>query len=441
MLVKTGLAVAVSLILIETGSATPTNTRTGPPIVNGTNSLVFPDTQDNSILWVSPPNEGKAGEAKLSMETPAAECDSMNNIIESAKLYTKQIRTLATQRNNLLEKMSELNDQNTDEAIKLYSKAEELNVLILKGYQSMNALVAESAKNHGGTLLVSFLHDQGANIEKIKTQNPSYKDVRPIDTYNARMYFAVPGSVQDGLDIALLPIINSYSVAGIKAADLAKSPVQIAQRTDVTISLTKIGACLMAKPQLFGTNTNPKFALTAIYEYPFAFKTSVRASYNLKNIYRFISQTGKRGGVFSSKSFSKITESNWGDSALKFHWSDDDPGSKITAAERFEQEKSVKADLLANLDKLIMAKTGLKPSPAPNPGPHGATVVASGLDKACPGNPYCMAASISLRTLDAVFGSSKMTTSIESSLDVTATYQSDALTTRYVSQGVSYSAD
>jgi hypothetical protein len=435
------LAAAALLALSQTALGVPTSVGSGAQLSNDTDSQVYPDTDVKTRLWVLPPTHGKAGEPKLSMELASTLCDSMNDLIQSARSYSKQVLSLAKLRENILLKLEELTDRNTSEAIELYSQTEAINKLIIEAYQRMNDLTKGDARNHGGTLLVPYTHDQEKNIAKVRSQNPSYSDVREVETHNARLYFAAPGSVQDGLDLSLMPIISSYGVQGVDADALATSPAQVARRIDVTLSLTRMGACLMGYPHKFGQRTAPKFGMTLIYEYPFVFKTAVRASYNLKNIYQFVTISHTKGGFFSSKSWSETLEANWGESALKFHWSEDDPESKITIADRVEAEKSVKAFLLASLDSLILAKADVTPAQVANPGPHGATVLADSLEKECADNDYCAAASISLRTLDAVFGRSSMSTEIEKKLDVTATYSNDTFTARYVSQGISYSGD
>lgn len=433
---------ALLVLGMTCGGASATPTSTGHvAIVDTTDSQAFPDTEDAERLWVLPPTSGTAQQSTLSMETPAAECDAMRNLVEASRLYTSQIKTLAAQRENLLTRLGNLNDKNTAEAIQIYSTSETINTLILSAYKTINTMVGESARSHGGTLNIPYTHHQADNIASIRTANPSYSDVRPIETFRARFYFSAPGSVQDGLDLSLLPIINSYSVGGIKADQLATSTAQVASRIDVTLSLTRIGACMMNYPEKFGIQTAPKFGMTALYEYPFSFRSSISASYNLKNIYKFLKQSGSSGGLFSSSSWSKTLESNWGESSIKFLWSESDPESKVTVADRIEIEKSVKADLLANIDRLILAKAGIAPAQAANPGPHGATVIADGLDKTCSPVAYCAAASIALRGLDAIFGSSSMSTEVEKRLDVTATYKMDSSLARYVGQGISYSAD
>ena len=410
-------------------------------ITNTTDSQAFVDTDDKTRIWVLPPTTGRADSPTFSMETPASECETMGNIITSARLYSHQILILATQRDNLLTKLGDLTDKTTPEAVQIYTQSEAINTLIMAAYNSMNSLVSTSARNHGGTLLVPYLHRQAENIETIRNENPAYTNVGAVQTYHGRLYFSAPGSIQDGLDISLLPIIDTYSVSGVTANKLAHSTAEIAPRLDVTVSLTRMGACLIQFPEKFGSKTAPKFGLTAIYDYPFAFTTSVHASYNLKNIYRFLKESGSSGGLFSSKSWSRTLELNWGESALKFSWRETDPELKVTPADRLEIEKSVKADLLASIDRLVMERAGLPPAQAANPGPHGATVLANSLDKTCSVNAYCAAASIALRTLDAVFGSSSTSTQIEKSLDVTATYEFDSSIPKYVSQGISYSGN
>ncbi len=431
------IAAAAAVAAMPCAYSTPTAKVPAPP--NPTTSQVLGDTKDASLLWVLPPVSGRAGGAKLSIETPEATCDSMTNIVESARSYSHQIRILAAQREKVLARLDEMSDKTTADALNLFTQTEKINAAILAAYSTMNALISSDARNHGGTLLISYVHEIDRNLARIKEANPD-SSVLPVQTFNSRLFFSAPGSVQDGVDISLLPIINSYSVAGVRAADLAKTQVQIAPRIDVTLSLTRIGACMMAYPAKFSTRTVPRFGMTAIYEYPYAFKTSVRASYNLKNIYNFLKSSGTSGGLFTSSSWSKTLESNWGESALKFNWEQEDPESKVSPADRLEIQRMVKADLLASIDKLLLAKADIKPADAANPGPHGATVLASGLDKTCAANGYCAAASIALKTLDAIFGSSSMSTEVQKRLDVTATYSSNETTARYVTQGISYAA-
>src|SRR5262249_6669510 len=59
---------------------------------------------------------------------------------------------------------------------------------------------------------------------------------------------------------------------------------------------------------------------------------------------------GQRSGISRAAT---ALETNWGESAIKFFWSEDDPQSKISSKDRLEIERTVKADLLANLDTLI----------------------------------------------------------------------------------------
>lgn len=431
-------SVAILAFSCQATLGNPTSPRPEDRIVSDTASAVFPDTENKSTLWVVPPTSGHASEPSLSIETAAAECESMDNLIQSAKSYSKQILTLARMRENTLSQLEAMDEKKSNEAIGYYEKSERISKLIINAKNEMDTLVAGSAQKHGGTLLIPYLNDIDQNITTIKAANPEYSDVRPVQTFNARMYFSAPGSAQDGVDLSLIPIIATYSVAGVKASELADSPAQVASRIDVTLSLTKMGACLMNYPQKFGVKTAPKFGMTVIYEYPFTFRTAARAEYNLKSIYKFLSESGTKGGLFTSKSWSRTVESNWGESSLKFFWSEDDPQSKITPQDRIEAERVIKADLLANIDRLILAGAGMPASGPQNPGPRGATVLASGLEKTCALNGYCAAAAIALRTLDAVFGSSSMSKEVEKRLDVTATYQMDTHTTRYVSQGISY---
>jgi hypothetical protein len=359
----------------------------------------------------------------------------MKFIIESAKLYSKQVYVLAQQSTSILEKM-----QATDDKLKaadLYTQAMALQPLIVAAKNSINTIMTEDAKKHGGTLNIVYTYDQSMILDQVKKENPGFES-QAMPTYNARMYFSIPTSIAEGVDPSLLPFIRTYSVGGVPADKLATSPAQIAPALSVTVALTKIGACMLQYPAKFGSDAKPQFAMTVLYQYPYMFRKTVKAKYNLLSIYKRIQESGTKGGFFSSESYSSLVESNWGESAFDIDWADNDPESKITVAERLEIQRTIKADLLANLDTLITQKTNLPTTDAPNPGPRGATVLAEGLEKTCAANGYCAAAAVAFRVLDAVFGSSSMSSTIEKTLNVAATYELNEGTTRYVTQGVTY---
>lgn len=435
------LFVVGAFVSTQSASATPTYVGPGTRIVDNTTSQAFPDTRAPKRLWVLPPVSGKAGQGRLSMETPESECDSLKNFFQAAKLYSAQILILAHQRSALLATLGELADKKSQRAEELYAKTQLLNQDIISAKNSVDELISDNARRHGGTLNIPYVTKFAANINKIKKENPSYPDVRPVETFHARLYFSVPDSVQDGLDVSLLPVIRTYSIAGVKASNLAKSPAQVANKIDVTLSLTEIGACIMRYPQKFGVTEAPKFGMTLIYDYPFVFTTKVTASYNLKSIYHYLKTTGSSGGLFTSRTWTKTVESNWGAGAIKFHWAQSDPDSTINASQRFKIESSIKSELLSTIDQLILTKANVGIPKAQNPGPHGAIILSQQIDKTCAANEYCAAASIALRTLNAIFGSSSMSAELDKKLDLTATYTLDNSAARYVSQGVSYNAD
>jgi hypothetical protein len=421
-------------------SATPFDNPDKVP-KNTTSSRVLGDTSIVGRLWVLPPQEGSAGKPVFSSETPDTTCNELSIEFKAQEDITKMIATLVKKQKSVIDAIDQLTDKNTDEAIKLVSRANALRKLIDEQKKYYSESIDEGAKKHGGSLLIPYTHQIDQNLQKIRDTNPNFSDIQRADTYNARFYFTAPGSVTDGADLSALPIIVDYGVGGLKAKDLAESKFQIPSKLDVTLSLTRLGACYFKFPEKFGAKPIMGFGMTAIYEFPYAFRSKVNASYNLLSIYKYLQQSGTSGGLFSSISWSNTIESNWGSSAFSITWSEEDPNSAVTPAQRLEIERTIKADLLANLDTLIRQKLNYSGGVAANPGPHGATVLAEGLEKGCAANGYCAAAAIALRALDAIFGSSSTSVSIERTLDVKATYSMNGVAARNVPRSIVYSTN
>lgn len=426
------IASYLPVVLSAPVKATPTQAVPAPP--NPTPSVVLGDTRDATQLWVLPPIAGKAGIPQLSLETPEATCEGLKDLVNASASLNKQVAALIEQRGRLLARISE--EKNADEVLSLQKKTALLLQDIITESKVLKDIYGDDARLHGGTLAIPFVHEIERHVASIKAANPA-KTVKDVQTFNVRFFFVPEGAGE----LARLPIISSYKVNGVAPADYERTRAPLAARLSATVGLTRIGACMMGFPQKFGARPSTPFGMIATYEYPYAFKSSIRASYNIKNIYSFLKSSGTSGGLFNSSSWSKTLESNWGETALKFHWETEDPESKLSPADRLETEKLVKAHLLASMDKLLLQKADLKPAEAANPGPHGATVLADGIEKTCATNGYCAAASIALRTLDAIFGSSEMSTEVQKRLDVTATFFSNETTSRYVTQGVVYAAE
>ncbi|TPI59859.1 hypothetical protein FJ420_21320 [Mesorhizobium sp. B3-1-3] len=178
-------SVAIVAFSCQIALANPTSPRPDDQIVSVTDSAVFPDTENKSTLWVLPPTAGHADEPTLSVETPSAECDSMNNLILSALSYSKQILALARKRENILVKLEALDEKQSKQAIDYYTESEQINILIIKAQKTVDDLIAGAARKHGGTLLIPYLNDIEQNVGAIKAVNPGYSDVRPLERSKA----------------------------------------------------------------------------------------------------------------------------------------------------------------------------------------------------------------------------------------------------------------
>jgi hypothetical protein len=236
-----------------------------------------------------------------------------------------------------------------------------------------------------------------------------------------------------------MPLFKAYTVQGITYDFTAKdTDLVMSDQLGVDLQLSALGGCYLAYPELFGQDVSPKFALATSFLYPRSYNFHVKASYNIWEIYKYFHESGRKNSLLNSSTYSKTVEENWGDSAFKINWNDQDPQSKITDEQRFTISNEIKTGLLADLGRLATMNIGSGVIPAGAPGQTGAAVISDTLMKTCAPNAYCLAAAVSFKVLDALFGSSTSKTEYQKTVNVTATYDFNSQRTRMQVGGTNF---
>src|SRR5690606_20572916 len=190
-----------------------------------------------------------------------------------------------------------------------------------------------------------------------------------------------------------------------------------------------LGACASKFPEKFNVMKHesglPKFGLAIQYEYESVFRTNITFKYNLYKFFEVIRKSGSRGGLFSSKSWSSVTEKEGGEDAIHVSWDEEDPDNVISETDKREIEKEIKAELIARVLRMmaipaIGPQQGLAPVP-PMP-ENGAVIAARGLEQGCGHlSHYCVAGSWILKVANGIFGSSRTEQSFRKEWDYEAT--------------------
>ena len=410
------------LVLVHLSvQATPGDVLDGKVVSNGTTSLVLRDVGDPNRLWVLPPSEGKIADQKPHLVVTKPQCDLMIEVQKDLFSLYKTMRATREKERDALAAIENATQMGAASLAAAKEKYQAIRASIDGQQEDIDKYHSKYGKQFGGTLTVIYNTGWNDAVAAVKQWNSGFSSVSPIETKNARIFFSVTGSAQDGASTSQVPVIQGYTIQGLSAQNAASQGVGVSENISVELSLTALGACYVRYPTLFGNSEGQfTYGMSINYDYPRSYASRIDASYNLLSIYKYLQKSGSSGGLFSSKSWSETVESNWGEAAFKMNWTEADPQNTLTLERRLEVERALKADLLANLNSLVSIQLGLPLVAAANPGPHGSTVIAEGLEKTCGANPKCAGAAIALRALDAVFGSSGMSTTMEKKLDIVA---------------------
>ncbi|NRA63362.1 MAG: hypothetical protein HRU19_02695 [Pseudobacteriovorax sp.] len=296
---------------------------------------------------------------------------------------------------------------------------------------------ANRGKLEGG--FASVLYDTGwdAAVEDLSLANPNY-NFQKVRTENARIFANLIGTSDSVSYYESLPALLDYTIDGHKFLPEGETTIGDAETSlpsviNGTMRLSLIGGCPVADRGFFDDlgfkmredlNGDPVFSISATYMYPAAYKYRVEASYNLYKFYEIIKKTGTRGGFFSSKSYSKVSETRVDEDVFKIDWDIQD--MQFTATEKAQIRTDLKTDLmnrvLVTMAEPVSANAPSLPLDPPGSVPEpGSLVLAKGLEKTCGFNFYCRAGSWILKGAQAIWGSSRSEQSFKTTWDRTAT--------------------
>ncbi len=386
-------------------------------------------------------------------------CKQINDEIHSLKLERQQIRTELTQlrAKTRVEYSAYMRAKTLEESAKgdcddLMAERDKMAVSLSTARMTLQSLYAQFAKFEGG--FASIVYDSGwdSAVQKLREANPGRR-FEQIATKDATINATFVGAATGDSYLSSLPAILDYTFNGIAHSPgvISKEPDKLAafpSKMSATLRLSLVGACPLAHPEQFDIKKDeqgmPLFGISADFLYPSTFKTKVTFKYNMYKIYDTLKSSGTEGGLFSTSSWSNVTENRMGDDSLDVKWEEEDPENKISAQEKKAIEQEIKNELLSRaLAQFATPVVDAKPAlaQAPEVPTAGALVAAQGISQSCGWySLYCAAGAWTLRTLASVFGSSETEEHYRSSLNVSAseTWSTDSV--RYRPQTTAYTA-
>ena len=380
--------------------------------------------------------------------------DSLNSCNHSCDEFIANYRDLREERKRLNQEMRSLR-RNNRVSLRNYERAkaklesaeshrdyqEEFVLDILdrkeKLYDLMHGLYKNLGKLEGGTISVNYDLKCDDNVQELESKYSSQGlHFSAVDTQDARLSANFVGANDKDSYYDSLPALLDYTIAGFKylpygeqsTNDLVSVPDQI--QGDLRLSL--IGACpyyykdfLSSDSLEADTDLNKKeysYGLSISYMHPAVYRFELEAKYNLYKFYKKVVKSGSSGGLFSSRSWKKVSETKLDKDTFDITWLDE--GQKYTREEKEQIRNTVKAELTARVLQNMGHQASSSPGPlvaintySPKP---GALVLAKGLNKVCGWNFYCKAGSWALKGLTSIFGGSKAEASFQSTHDSTA---------------------
>ena len=300
-------------------------------------------------------------------------------------------------------------------------------------------MYATKGKLEGGIAQIDYDTGWNANIKSLEAQYRGFQ-FQAIPTANAHIDAQIVGAADQESYYQSLPMLLDYTINGVKYVPWGSTDHISAAVPSVIVGnfrLSTLGACPIADPHFFdgtgfvadrGALSTPKFAISATYQYPAAYKFKVTASYNLYKFYEQIKRHTVSGGFFSSKSVSETLESATDHDTFKIDWLVEDPNSEYDAKTRqqvtADLKKSLMERVLQTMAQPVVPMNGSATFTDPGAPPAaGAIVLANGLSETCGFNIFCQGGSWVLRGLFAIFGSSTTEQKFRSEWDRTATEQ------------------
>ena len=351
-------------------------------------------------------------------ETCKTTCDDINKEVRDSEKIKYQAqkdrRKLALENADdvraydKLKAVSDAYDQNYNEAKKSFS---EIKADIKQAHDEFGSMYSTFGKLEGARVAMNYTSPWDDNMASLRDNNPGFQ-FEKITTQNTKLFTNLIGVKDIPGDQAVL----AYEMPGVLKDGVLDLQSGFPGSLSANIVLSVVGVCPMLHPEDFeltesSTPEKMSYGLTFIYDFPAAMKVVGTAKYNMYKMYQKIMSSGSSGGFFSSRSWSNVEEHTFFKDSFTVDWVTQDAANSITEDERLNMEHEMRAHIMERIAALALPTAPNRDQMmAPGtPPPHGAVVVAGSLMQACPGNMYCMAGSLILSSLDAIFGSSSST--------------------------------
>lgn len=357
----------------------------------------------------------------------------------SCSLILEDIRQSQQSRNYLLNRRFDLSSSHMLQATEYEKRKQKINTLeadrdrsadtlrrlqteIREMYTDYLSLYDAHAKREGAKISLDYSSVWTANQQRLSFDNPN-RSFEKIPTKNV----LIKADAHSKNNLLPGASILAFEVAG-QAAGSVLSMGSFPESFSGNATINLLSACPMFYPQLFGFSPadpavqpqNAKFGLVVSYEYPSEFKYKVAVNYNLSKMYEVIKTQGKKGGLFSSKSWSDTQEREAFNDSFEVDWSMQDPDLKLSNSQKLDIEADLRRQAMARLaNYVLMSKNNVPKLDSPPELPStGTMILSNSLSKNCGLILACKTASIGLDFLGAIFGSSEISESLKQELNV-----------------------
>jgi hypothetical protein len=429
---RVGVMVMALLVLASPASAAPTAVGAPDESLDGSVSI-YADSMDAALVHVAPPRFGVLEINQQSLLVDEATCEAAASLNETRRSMVAEAENIQARIEEITAYQRALSDQANTTGMDGQALADLLAPwdAMLDGLRSdrdaANARIDDAAVPRyllegGGYYSFAASAPWAAAVSSVASRLDG-RNVRPIVTYDAAVYVSVvgPGGFKP-----------TDLVAGVHTSSL-DNLAAVVDRMQVDVEPTRLGACFLRFPSIMGTAAAapPLFGVTVNYTYDLTFTSIVTANYNLRDVYSYLSTSGRSGGLFKSRSWSQVVESRDIDEVMSIRLNFETPvPPDVEEAERRLAREYLLGQAIADME----AQAG-----APrDPGRSGATVAADELDRNCGSNRICRGAASAFRVLEGIFGRSGSSSSLTQTLDVTRTYDSTTTETLRVPGSISF---
>lgn len=339
--------------------------------------------------------------------------DLMNKRFDLSSSYMQQA-TEYEKRKQKITHLESARDQSADSLRRLQTEIREM-------YTDYLSLYDAHAKREGAKISLDYSSVWTANVNRLNFDNPQ-RVFEKAPTKNV----LIKADAHSKSNLLAGASILAFEISG-QATSAVLSMGSFPESFSGGATINLLSACPLFFPELFGFSAsdpavqpqNAKFGLIVSYEYPSLFKYNVEASYNLSRMYEVIKTQGKKGGLFSSKSWSDLQEREVFKDSFDVNWSSQD-ANLVTDSKREGIEADLRRQVMARLSNYVLMSKNNTPkvdSPAELPS-TGAMILSNSLSKNCSFVLACKAASVGLDFLSAVFGSSEISEALKQELNV-----------------------